>query len=897
MVVSVKRAANAAYYFQGRAHLVAGGPEGVWVTGDSRALGVSRGEAIALQDLDRLLRRMTAHTGESPTFGQNSILSGHDIVFSAPKAVSLVWALDFQHRRVIEQAHVRAVYAAVEVLRHHAIRQRVGKGGRQLCPANPAIGAFLHTRGRPAYHKETARTFPDPSLHTHVVIPDLVATNHTPDCRLKVPYTTLYGRWAMAIGAWYHAHLAFHLRALGYRPIASGVNGVFTLEGVEQPLLTAFSARTTATRNLCRDLPLNRAFERTKQRAKEFEPNVLEGYWQELAGTLRCEVPRPLAVSSSLPWADLSDAIVEGVAAHLEEQSAVLQLNDLYRGLASYVVAEGIHLRPTPGMIGEIASSALFKPLPPSTSYAFEQWTTAANSRREEVVQEKAIRLRRKPFPKALLPAAGSMMGNQGIQLTPEQEAAAASMADETRLTVLQGSPGTGKTSLLAPVIDSYKLSLGEEGVIGVAEAWLQALQLKSRFDIPSYSLASFLGRIRQKTLPRLGKAQVVIVDEAGLLSTKRMEELLEVTGSYPIKLIFLGDPQQLDPIGAGSGLRLINADAITVTAIHRQKTQHASEIVGKFAAIAAHRQRAERGIAINDERRAIREEIAALAPLLVSNGHWRASESTHAAISTIATEIVDRRGNGQSPHGQRVLVSSHREAQQITRIVREALRRAGYLKDTNIPPLAAVTPMGQRYRLYLAVGDYVRFLARNKELGVYNGTEGYVRSIEGLEDPVLEVELIGEPGQHVARDKGEQSTLPGRLVRFRPSDLTNANGGVQLSCAYAMTIYGAQGSTFENVTILKSGRMTFRQLYVAVSRASQRFRIADVARDKQRWQASGDDQRLIDLVRLDLTAMEGRDRQKPLASETGRARNSFRPEPAPWEWHVMVENTIERRA
>lgn len=893
MVVSVKRAANAGYYFQGRDHLVVGGPEGVWVTGDSRALGVSRGEAIVARDLDRLLRRMTAHTGESPTFGQNSILSGHDIVFSAPKAVSLVWALDLQHRQVIEQAHVRAVYAAIEVLTHHAIRQRVGKGGRLLRPAIPAIGVFLHTRGRPAYHKETTKTFPDPSLHSHVLIPDLVATEHTPDCRLKVPYTTLYGRWAMAIGAWYHAHLAFHLRALGYRPIASGVNGVFTLEGVEQSWLAAFSARTTATRNLCRDLPLSQAFERTRQRAKEFEPNVLEGHWQELAQTLRCEVPRPLQLSGSLPWAGLSDALVEGVAAHLDEQSAVLQLNDLYRGLASYVVAEGIHLRPTTRMISEVVSNALFKPLPPSTSYGFEQWTTAANSRREEVVQEKAARLRRKAFPKAVLPAAGSMTGSQGIQLTPEQEAAAASIAGETRLTVLQGSPGTGKTSLLAPVLDSYKLSLGEEGVIGVAEAWLQALQLKSRFDIPSYSLASFLGQVRQKTLPRLGKAQVVIVDEAGLLSTKRMQELLEVTGSYPIKLIFLGDPQQLDPIGAGSGLRLINADAITVTAIHRQKTHHTSEIVSRFASIAGHRQRAQSGIAIDDERRAIREDIAALAPLLVSNGHWRASESSHAAITTIATEIVDRWASGQSPHGHRVLVSSHREAQQVTRIVREALRRAGYLKDTNLPPLAAVTPMGQRYRLYLAEGDYVRFLTRHKELGVYNGTEGYVRRITGTKNPVLEVQLLEEFGRQALPDRHASSIPPGRTVRFRPSDLANANGEVHLACAYAMTIYGAQGSTFEDVTILKSSRMAFRQLYVAVSRASQRFRIADVARDKHHWQASQDEKRLVHLVRLDLTAMEGRERQNPLASETARLRNSFRPAPAPWDWHVMVENTI----
>ncbi len=33
MVVSVKPAANAAYYFQGRAHLKRHGPEGTWLSG------------------------------------------------------------------------------------------------------------------------------------------------------------------------------------------------------------------------------------------------------------------------------------------------------------------------------------------------------------------------------------------------------------------------------------------------------------------------------------------------------------------------------------------------------------------------------------------------------------------------------------------------------------------------------------------------------------------------------------------------------------------------------------------------------------------------------------------------------------------------------------------------
>ncbi len=50
---------------------------------------------------------------------------------------------------------------------------------------------------------------------------------------------------------------------------------------------------------------------------------------------------------------------------------------------------------------------------------------------------------------------------------------------------------------------------------------------------------------------------------------------------------------------------------------------------------------------------------------------------------------------------------------------------------------------------------------------------------------------------------------------------------------------------------------------------------------------------RLVDAVQQELLAMERRDQLKPLASEASPRANSPKPDPVPWEWHVMVEDTI----
>ena len=65
-----------------------------------------------------------------------------------------------------------------------------------------------------------------------------------------------------------------------------------------------------------------------------------------------------------------------------------------------------------------------------------------------------------------------------------------------------------------------------------------------------------------------------VIVDEAGMLSTRQAHHILQLTERHGAKVVFAGDTRQQQPVEAGPGLRLIRdaVGSVRVDRIRRQK-------------------------------------------------------------------------------------------------------------------------------------------------------------------------------------------------------------------------------------------------------------------------------------------------------------------------------------
>jgi hypothetical protein len=135
----------------------------------------------------------------------------------------------------------------------------------------------------------------------------------------------------------------------------------------------------------------------------------------------------------------------------------------------------------------------------------------------------------------------------------------------EARLSVLIGGAGTGKTTLLALLCKSPKIQEGgvlllaptgkarvrmsqamqQQGVSFEAKTVAQFLILNNRFD---YSTMQYkLSGTDAADVPN-----TVIIDESSMLTEEMFGALLQALRKNAERIIFVGDPKQLPPIGAG---------------------------------------------------------------------------------------------------------------------------------------------------------------------------------------------------------------------------------------------------------------------------------------------------------------------------------------------------------
>ncbi|MGB3391009.1 MAG: MobF family relaxase, partial [Pseudaminobacter sp.] len=242
MVATIAAGTSAGYYLaQSEYYLGGSEPPGEWIAG-GEGFGIANGAQVEAE----LFEQLHAAIGPDGTCllsnggGHIDRVPGYDMTFSAPKSVSVLWALcDEELRQGIEAAQAEAVRAAIQVLESNAGFSRRGRNGLQSEAAHFNVAAFQHGEARPTEHSD-GRLFADPQLHTHAVILNLAR-------RADGTVGTLDGRrlfaWKMAAGAAYHLALASGLQRIGLSVTDIGKNGMFEIGGVDARLAEYFSAR------------------------------------------------------------------------------------------------------------------------------------------------------------------------------------------------------------------------------------------------------------------------------------------------------------------------------------------------------------------------------------------------------------------------------------------------------------------------------------------------------------------------------------------------------------------------------------------------------------------------------------------------------------------------------
>ena len=757
---------------------------GRWLSdpGTLARLGIDADGPVVGRQFIALMEGRHPETGRwlRPPGADGSRGGGIDVTFSAPKSVSVVWALsEPQERELIEAAHARAVQRSVAYMRERVplVRRRYDGQVVEEHAKDLLATAYQHTTARGVSGAEA----PDPQLHTHVVISGVLRE----DDRFVAVASRSVFRAAREVGAFYRSALAQELQAEGY-PIQRGTgNGgkYFEIAGVPRRLCEAFSSRhreivaaaerfravhgRAPERGEIRELALE------NRRAKDLATRGdLERAWAHTAerhdfgpqeGARLIGAPAP-------PGRD--EPVENAIEATLTEREAIFEPRQLRAVALEQTVGE---LAPEQAL--EIARSMVAERriLPLEGG----RMTTLEIRAREQAIDRRATQLAdaagRQVSDRARQLASMEVAERIGAPLSDEQERALATLTGPEGLAVLIGPAGTGK----GVVIDAAARAEQQAGrqVIGIAVSGSTAERLGH--DSPALgertlTLDALIARAERGAL-RLDQRSTVLLDEAGMVDHERMDKLTALIERTGAKLIAVGDGRQLPSIGPGGMFDRLSTHAPTVELQEVHRTTDPAE------------QRAWAALRAGEPERAM-AHYHARGQLHLTDTREQAGEHAVQRWAQLTRERDPR---------QVALIAdaSNVEIDRLNARAQHLRGERGELGDMEIRLPSRHYGLRER--------DLVTFTAQHRppgELKVENGARGEVTHIRP-NDMSLTIRLDGTE----------------REVLLGPHELEN------LRLAYAQHVYRQQGATVDRAVVVTGGWQTSREsAYVQASRARE---------------------------------------------------------------------------
>lgn len=409
---------------------------------------------------------------------------------------------------------------------------------------------------------------------------------------------------------------------------------------------------------------------------------------------------------------------------------------------------------------------------------------------------------------------------SQGRTPDPSQ-VAAVQAALSARVTCVVGYAGTGKTTCVEAAVAAV-CGPAREGVLILAPTGKAARRVAETSGLPARTIHRALAEAQNPAgVSPFAGLRLVVVDEAGMLDIELAARLGAEIGSST-RVLFVGDPAQLPPVGAGSVLRdLMRSGRVPV---------------GRLEKI--HRQASECGIP--HVARAIRDgERGAFPGVFTPDATMLHAATDEATAETVVANVLHRVES--APEADVMVLAPQRKGDCGVEALNNALQ-------------AALNPVPERRGDYVKIngylaseGDRVLHTRNDYERGVVNGDLGVIVEV-GSEDGMLVPEGTA----------ASQRDAVVRLVVEYPSDTkggaprriayTTTQAAEELILGYAMTCHKAQGSQAATVFVAvpqRSPVLNRNWLYTAVTRGESEVVL---------FGASG-----TFLESLDLTPNEGR--------------------------------------
>ncbi len=481
---------------------------------------------------------------------------GFDLTFAAPKSVSLLRALraDDVVQKAIADAHSTALSEALEYLAAHAGYTRVHNNvtGEKDLLKLPGLVAV-------AYQHETSRCG-DPHLHTHVIVPNRQARND--GVLVSIDGTSLYHE-ARAAGIIYQATLRRELRqtlGIEWAPV-DPATGMAEAAGVDRDTITAWSRRSSqlrewAAHNLVSvDGPLTAAQLAAAQKAtrpaksEELAWSELQRQWREdarglildRAAFLEARAARRAAGRTALDGASLA-------AAAEKIDKAVFTRADLVEIVGAQLPVDGDQ---SPRAAVEAAvdeiGMRLTAPRAAPEREGHERFTLARILAEEGAV----LRLVDARNDRAMI----WVRDDDTAGLSSDQKTAVQNIGESPWLVQPLSAPaGAGKTTSLRALASAAHHRFGASVLVLAPTGQAVDVAMREGAGDDGLTVAKALHSLGDNTL-KLDPATLVVIDEAGMVGTDDLRQLLTATTQAGAKTVLVGDASQLGPVKARGGM------------------------------------------------------------------------------------------------------------------------------------------------------------------------------------------------------------------------------------------------------------------------------------------------------------------------------------------------------